>query len=236
MTGKHAVRLFLKPSVRYRVLSVDVSSAFVNHPEWPEFKEQMDQAIIKYRIRPAQSIQDRAGGASSQGVLAKVALRVGHISMLDEWLVDGRRCLILDHLQDPHNVGACLRTALAFGFDVVVIAKHGACDITPAVAKVAVGALGQIDVVEANINQAIAKIQSLGMWVMASSEHAQLLLDDVNVPENVAWVVGNEEKGVSHQVKKLCDQLVRINTNEDFPSLNVSVATGILLHKSKINH
>ena len=84
-------------------------------------------------IRPLLSIasdqlkvsRNRAGGASSQGVLAKVALRVGHISMLDEWLVDGRRCLILDHLQDPHNVGACLRTALAFGFDVVVIGGDG---------------------------------------------------------------------------------------------------------------
>jgi 23S rRNA (guanosine2251-2'-O)-methyltransferase len=141
--------------------------------------------------------------------------------------------LVLDNVQDPHNLGACLRTADATGVHGVIITKDNATGITPTVCKVASGAAETVPVYQVtNLARTLRWLKGEGLWIMgAAGETAQTIYStDFSVP--MALVVGTEGKGLRRLTKEQCDLLVSVPMLGKVESLNLSVATGILLYEA----
>ena len=138
--------------------------------------------------------------------------------------------VVLDGVEDPHNLGAVIRTAHAAGAGAVIIAERRAAGLTETVAKSAAGALEYLPVVRAgNINQTLRTLKDLGYFIYGLDERGETVYDDVDWPAKTAIVMGAEGKGLHDLVKKNCDALLRIPMAGRIASLNVSVATGIVL-------
>lgn len=141
--------------------------------------------------------------------------------------------LVLDNVQDPHNLGACLRTADATGVHGVIITKDNATGITPTVCKVASGAAETVPVYQVtNLARTLRWLKGEGLWIMgAAGETAQTIYStDFSVP--MALVVGTEGKGLRRLTKEQCDLLVSVPMLGKVESLNLSVATGVLLYEA----
>lgn len=141
--------------------------------------------------------------------------------------------LILDHVQDPHNFGACLRTADAAGAHAVVVAKDNACPMTPVVLKVASGAAETMPVFRVtNIARTMESLKEHGIWMIGTSDKATHSLFQENLTGGSAIVMGAEGKGLRQLTEKTCDSLVSLPmAGTVVSSLNVSVATGICLYE-----
>lgn len=141
--------------------------------------------------------------------------------------------LVLDNVQDPHNLGACLRTADASGVHGVIITKDNATGITPTVCKVASGAAETVPVYQVtNLSRTLRWLKGEGLWIMgAAGETAQTVYKtDFTVP--MALVIGAEGKGLRRLTKEQCDVLVSVPMLGQVESLNLSVATGVLLYEA----
>jgi 23S rRNA (guanosine2251-2'-O)-methyltransferase len=138
--------------------------------------------------------------------------------------------VVLDGVEDPHNLGAIIRTAHAAGAGAIMIAERRAAGLTETVAKAAAGALEHLPVVRVvNISQTLRKLKDDGYFIYGLDERGELAYDAVDWPEKTVIVMGSEGKGLHDLVKKNCDALVRIPMAGKIASLNVSVATGIVL-------
>lgn len=139
--------------------------------------------------------------------------------------------VLLDGIQDPHNLGAILRTALALGAGGAVWPKDAAADLTPTVSKAAAGAIETLPLARVtNLVRAITFLKDSGYWIIAGDPEGEVTLEHGELPRPAALVVGREGKGVRPLVRKNCDIGVRIPLAEGIvESLNVSVAAGILL-------
>lgn len=141
--------------------------------------------------------------------------------------------LVLDNIQDPGNLGACIRSASAFGVDAVIISRNGTCDITPVVKKAACGAVDLVPIAKVgNLNSCLLTLKEQGIWVvsLAATHSENLSMLDLKIP--IALVLGSENFGVRNIIKKHSDFLARIPMNNDLlDSLNLSVATGICLYE-----
>lgn len=142
--------------------------------------------------------------------------------------------VILDGVEDPHNLGAIIRTAHAAGASAVVIPERRAAPVTEVVAKAAAGALAHLPVVKVgNVNQTIERLKKQGYWIYGLDERGMEHYDTVSYSEPAALVVGAEGHGLHDLVAKHCDVLVRIPMGGEISSLNVSVATGVALFEWK---
>lgn len=140
--------------------------------------------------------------------------------------------LILDGINDPHNLGAILRCADVFNVTGVIIPKHNQVPLNATVAKTSAGAINYVPVVLANnLNQVIERLKKEGFWVVASDGSGQTNYQDLKYDFNVALIIGSEGKGVSKLVVQNSDYVVKIPQYGHVNSLNASVATGILLAK-----
>lgn len=138
--------------------------------------------------------------------------------------------LALDQLQDPHNVGAVFRTAAFFGVRGIVLTVDRSAPLSPTVYDVASGGLEYVPfTLQTNLARAIEIAQKSDMWVLGSSEHADLDVMDVDRDRRWLLVIGNEEKGLRRLTLERCDQVCRITGTGQVGSLNVSVAAGILM-------
>lgn len=141
--------------------------------------------------------------------------------------------LVLDGIQDPHNLGACLRTADAAGVTAVIMTKDRSVGITPVVRKVASGAADLVPVVSVtNLARALKQLQTLGVWIMGASLNTDKSLYDVDLTGSVALVLGREGSGLRRLTEEQCDVLLQIPMKGVVESLNVSVATGICLYEA----
>lgn len=141
--------------------------------------------------------------------------------------------LILDCIQDPHNLGACLRTADACGVTAVILPKDKSVGITPTVRKVASGAAENVKIIEVvNLSRAIKQMQSAGVWIYGTSDKAQSSLYETELLGPIALVMGNEESGIRHGTEQNCDYLISIPMLGSVESLNVSVATSVVLYEA----
>ena len=139
--------------------------------------------------------------------------------------------LILDGVQDPHNLGACLRVANAMGVSAVIAPKKRAVGLTASAIKVSCGAAISTPFVQVtNLVRTMALLQEQGVWFVGADAGAELVMADVDVSGSVAVVMGAEGSGLRALTKKNCDYLVKIPMCGTVASLNVSVAAGILLH------
>lgn len=140
--------------------------------------------------------------------------------------------LILDGVEDPHNFGSIIRVAECLGVDGIIISKNRACPVTDTVAKVSAGAIEHMKIAKVtNINTEIERLKKEGVWVYAC-ELGGDDLDTANLTGNIAIVMGSEGKGVSRLTRELCDGVVTMQMYGKVNSLNVSVATGIVLYEA----
>lgn len=141
--------------------------------------------------------------------------------------------VILDHIEDPHNFGAIIRSCEAFGVDAIIIPNDRSVDITSTVVKVSVGTIEKMKIVKVvNINNAIKVLKECGYWIVGTDMEG-IPYTDIDYKTKIAIVIGNEGKGISRLVSENCDFLAKIPMKGTVNSLNASVACGIFL--SEIN-
>lgn len=141
--------------------------------------------------------------------------------------------LILDGITDPHNLGACLRSADAVGVQAVIVPKDNSVGLTPVVQKVACGAAETVPlVVVTNLARTLKRLQTRGLWVIGAAGEAEQLVYNADLKGPIALVLGAEEKGLRRLTREHCDLLVKLPMAGVVNSLNVSVAAGICLFEA----
>jgi 23S rRNA (guanosine2251-2'-O)-methyltransferase len=186
------------------------------------------QAGTPVRFEDRGALDRLAAVKSHQGVVAIGAEK--KYAELEDVAATAELLVVLDGVEDPHNLGAIIRTAHAAGAGAVIIAERRAAGLTETVAKSAAGALEYLPVVRAvNINQTLRSLKDEGYFVYGLDEKGEQPFDGIDWPARTVIVMGAEGKGLHELVKKNCDALVRIPMAGAIASLNVSVATGIVL-------
>lgn len=202
--------------------------------KWTDVLELAKKARIEV-VMCSRSKLDILANGNHQGIVAQI--REYKTYSIDEILSSvekGKTPLLVmcDGLEDPHNLGAILRTADAIGVDGVIIGKHRSVSLTPTVAKVSTGAIDTIRVAQVtNLTQTLKDLKKVGFWVCgADSEKASdYRLANLTVP--LVLVVGSEGFGLSRLVKEQCDFTVKIPMVGKVSSLNASVATAVVLYE-----
>ena len=199
-----------------------------------EIFELARETGVPYDVRDRPNL-DRLGVGNHQGVVAHIAARgyAEYEMVLDQLDPKNSLILFLDQIQDPHNLGAILRSACALGVEAVIIPKREACGLTSTVVKVAAGAVEHISVCRVdNLQKAMIQAQKSGVWLIGLDLTAEKEFSTVEFPSSIGLVVGNEGKGLRRLVAERCDFLVRIPmVCTGVSSLNVSVATGVALYE-----
>ncbi|UCH49124.1 MAG: 23S rRNA (guanosine(2251)-2'-O)-methyltransferase RlmB [Betaproteobacteria bacterium] len=190
------------------------------------------------RVSTAQgkALDEVAGSRRHQGIVALVEGGLQPRSLADvlETLDEPALLLVLDGVQDPHNLGACLRVADALGAHAVVAPKDRAVGLTPTVEKVASGAAQTVPyVVVTNLVRELKAMNEAGIWTVGASQGAPLPLVSCDLKRPVALVLGAEGEGLRQLTRKTCDELVAIPMSGTVESLNVSVAAGICLYEAR---
>jgi 23S rRNA (guanosine2251-2'-O)-methyltransferase len=188
---------------------------------------------IKCNQIPLERFRTYTPSQNAQGVIA--LKQDFKFSSLNEILNEAKKnplplILVLDEIQDPHNVGAILRSAECSGVNGVILTKHQSATITSTVTKTSVGATEHLKICQVNnLSQTIDELKEKGFWIVGSSLENAKNYTEVDYKIPIALIVGNEEKGIRKLTASKCDFLVKIPMSGRIQSLNVSVATGILL-------
>jgi 23S rRNA (guanosine2251-2'-O)-methyltransferase len=229
--GLHAVRALLE-----RRPETIVAAAVLQEPggRLGELARALAaRGVAVERVARAE-LDRRSGDAAHQGVLVEVAGQA-EFSLGDfEDLVMQRgrelRLLVLDGVEDPRNLGACLRTADAAGVDAVVVPKVHSAPLNAAALKAATGAAETVPVLRApNLARSLQWLKDAGVWVVGADAAAPKSLYSTKLAPPVAMVLGGEGRGLRRLTRDLCDELVSIPLRGAVASLNVSVAAGVVL-------
>lgn len=222
--GKNTVKSYLESNGKVKVLYLFNKGNFNDLVQLARAKQVRVEFIDKNRL-------DKMASGVHQGVILEIEDYTYY--QLDDLLTDNKHQLIVlcDQLEDPHNLGAILRSCDAAGVDGVIVGKHRSVGLNATVAKVSTGAINTVKVVEAtNMVDTIKTLKNHGYWVIAAENDVKAVdYTEFNVDMPIVLVVGSEGSGISRLVKKECDILTTIPMNGSVNSLNVSVATGILL-------
>jgi 23S rRNA (guanosine2251-2'-O)-methyltransferase len=191
---------------------------------------------IPYHWVPRSKLDQVADNQNHQGVAAQVSSY--QYASLEQILARSKEkaeapfLLLLDGIVDPHNLGSILRTADAAGVHGVIIPKRRAAGLTATVAKTSAGAIEYVPVAKVtNINRTAEQLKEQGIWLIGTDGDAKQSYETVDYDLPVALVIGNEGQGISQQLKKKCDFLVRLPMKGNVSSLNASVATGVMLYQ-----
>ena len=211
--------------------------AGAKNPRIVEIETQARRLGIELRRVAAQALDGVAGGLRHQGVIARYAAAKTYDEHDLKEIVeaaDGRALiLVLDEVQDPHNLGACLRSAAAAGAHAVVIPRDKAASITATVRKTSAGAADRLAVVRVtNLARCLKSLQQQGVWIYGLAGETETPIYSIDLRGNVALVLGAEGDGLRRLTREHCDQLVRIPMPGAMESLNVSVAAGISLFEA----
>ncbi len=187
---------------------------------------------VPVRFEPREALDRMTSKAVHQGVVAVGAAQA--YRALDEVAGAARWLVILDGVEDPHNLGAIIRTANGAGVDAVCIPERRSAGLSETVAKAAAGALEYTPVVRiGNVSQTLERLKKQGFWIYGVDERGQETYDSVRIIEPAALVFGGEGRGLHQHVRERCDFLVSIPLAGRIPSLNVSVAAGVVLFEWK---
>jgi 23S rRNA (guanosine2251-2'-O)-methyltransferase len=178
-------------------------------------------------------LKEKCPKARHQGVVAEIRRGQSNSITLEEILEkDSVLLLVLDEVQDPHNIGACLRTADAVGVDAVVVSKNRSPALTPVIRNVASGAAETVPyILVSNLARALDKIKDSNVWVIGTSGDAQQTVYDSSASNRMALVMGSEGKGMRRLTREACDELISIPMQGSVESLNISVATAVCLYE-----
>jgi 23S rRNA (guanosine2251-2'-O)-methyltransferase len=189
---------------------------------------------VRLRVAGRSDLDLKAPGLRHQGVLAYVPERAFDAEdLLYRPAEPQHLLLVLDGVQDPHNLGACLRTAEAVGVTAVIIPKDRSTGLTAVARKAAAGAAERVPLVAVtNLARTLARLKELGYWVTGLAGEAQETVFDVDLTGPVALVMGAEAEGLRRLTRDSCDRLVRIPMRGKIESLNVSVAAAVCLYEA----
>jgi 23S rRNA (guanosine2251-2'-O)-methyltransferase len=231
--GFHALQtvLRLKPSSVHhvfildnrgdkRAIEIETEALAHNIPVTRLAKNKMDERFVD---------------SVHQGFAAEVSeiQYVEHdLPLLLEALEKSALFLVLDGVQDPHNLGACLRSANAFGVTAVICPKDRSVGMTPVVRKVACGAAMATPVIAVtNLARTLRWLKEQGVWLVGTSDRAEMTLNEVDLAGPIALVMGGEENGMRRLTEDHCDFIAKIPIGGVVSSLNVSVAAGVCLYE-----
>jgi len=223
--GVHPVREALRAHRPFDKVLIAKGSA---GPRLQEIIDLCRDNSIPIRFEAREMLDRAAKGAPHQGV---VAFGAAHsYAKLDEIAEGARLLVVLDGVEDPHNLGAIVRTAHAAGANGLVVGERRSAPLTETVERAAAGALEYLRVARVtNISQSLEQLKKRGFWIYGLDERGTELYTDVDYAEPAVMVLGGEGKGLHHGVEKHCDVLVRIPMAGAVSSLNVSVAAGVVL-------
>ncbi|WP_372998356.1 23S rRNA (guanosine(2251)-2'-O)-methyltransferase RlmB [Marinobacter sp.] len=198
--------------------------------------DALDNLGVRWKVVHRKELDERVSGVH-QGIVASV-------SESREWTEDDLLAqlagsdkppflLVLDGVTDPHNLGACMRTADAVGIQAVIVPKDKSASLTPVARKVACGAAETVPFVRVtNLARFLRSLQELGVWLIGTAGEADATLYQADFKGPVALVMGAEGKGMRRLTREHCDQLINIPMLGHVDSLNVSVATGVCLYEA----
>lgn len=201
-----------------------------------EMQAQAREAGVPIELLSTQKMNQRFADFTHQGVVAQASAlpdyNESHLSALLQASKTPALILILDGVTDPHNLGACLRTADATGVDFVVIPKDKSASITPVVSKVACGAAESVPLVRVtNLVRAMGVLKEQGVWIYGAAGETKLSLYQTDCTGSVALAMGAEGEGLRRLTREHCDGLFALPMLGSVESLNVSVATGVSLYE-----
>jgi 23S rRNA (guanosine2251-2'-O)-methyltransferase len=229
--GIHAVARFIKQAPdRCDALYC----AERRNPRLLQLIEQARAAGIEVHLEKRERLTQLAGADKHQGCLLQIQeaeTTLDFAQCLNEISADSL-LLVLDGVQDPHNLGACLRSADACGVDAVIIPRDRAVKVNATVRKVAAGGAESVPVIEVtNLARCLKELKQAGVWIYGSSGDASDSLYDHDYSGPIALVMGAEGSGLRRLTMESCDHLIRLPMRGQVESLNVSVATGICLYE-----
>lgn len=225
ITGKQVVQEALRSGLRLRQLYVE--DRLAKDPEWTTL-------VARSGLQPLPFPEELKGElVHSQGVAAAYeGFPYRELDQVLKTVGEESLVVVLDHLEDPHNLGAIIRTALCGGADAIIIPDDRSVRVNQTVLKVSSGAAFHIPVIKVkNIAQTLDTLKGLGYWAYGADMDGQETLFQASLQGKICLVVGNEGKGLSPLVKKRCDGLISIPQVGPLGSLNVSVATGIIIYE-----
>lgn len=202
----------------------------------PALMEQLKERNITVQFVPRQKLDQLAGTERHQGIVASVAAHdyadIDDLFKKAEAQGEDPFFIMLDGLEDPHNLGSVLRTADAVGAHGVIIPKNRAVGLTSVVAKASTGAIEYIPVVRVtNLARTMKELKERGVWFIGTAADAPKDYKEIEGNLPLCLVIGNEGKGMSRLVRESCDFLIKIPMRGHVTSLNASVATGLLLYE-----
>lgn len=203
-----------------------------------QLKELASQQGIPIVQQSRQELTELAGQAQHQGVVALLHAPLPPLNEHDLWflletLTEDPFLLVLDEVQDPHNLGACLRTAAVAGVHAVVIPKKGSAQITPAVRKVACGGAESVPlIVASNLARVLTELKNKYIWIYGACLEGSQSIYQSAFTGPLALVLGAEARGLRRLTREHCDGLFHIPQFGQVDSLNVSVATGVCLFEA----
>jgi 23S rRNA (guanosine2251-2'-O)-methyltransferase len=235
--GIHAVRVLLQRAPQ-RVRQLWLSSSRDSAARLQELRTLAQQADVVCAEADDAQLGRLADGERHQGVVVELLPRAEDPeTVLEEALealgTQPPLLLVLDGVTDPHNLGACLRSADAAGVAAVIAPRDRAAGITPVVRKVAAGAAETVPLVQVvNLARTLRDLKERGVWLVGTADDAPRTLYDVDLSGPTALVLGSEGEGMRRLTREACDELVSIPMAGAVESLNVSVATGVALFEA----
>lgn len=230
--GLHAVRRVIarRPDAieSAKVLDSAVSKSLA------KLAHELERRGVRVERVPRSWLDRLCGGGRHQGVALQVRAAPDFELVDFEELVMQRgtalKLLVLDQVQDPRNLGACLRTADAAGVDAVVTARAHSAKLTPAAVKAAAGAAELVPLLRApNLARSLSWLEEAGVRIVGTDSEAERSLYETELHPPIAVVLGGEGQGLRRLTREHCDELVRVPMHGDVGSLNVSVAAGVVL-------
>lgn len=223
--GHHAVEAILKAKKR-KVLELHLAPQHAQR-----YERSAKSAKVRITATTAKELDKKFPEKVHQGVAAKTDELPS--LYLEDILEDAQLILILDQVTDARNIGACLRSANAFGVDALIVPSHGSAAMNDVAVKASVGASEHTPVIEVgNLNKAIDSLKKEGFWLVGLDGYAEQNIADVDLKGRIAIVMGSEGKGLRDLVKKNCDFTAKLPMVGEVESLNVSVATGVALYEA----
>ncbi|MHB1300754.1 MAG: 23S rRNA (guanosine(2251)-2'-O)-methyltransferase RlmB [Burkholderiales bacterium] len=231
--GFHAVSSRIRQNPQ-SVLEVYLDSTR-RDPRARQLASLLEQHEIKVNYLDSARLDGMIGSGRHQGVVAKVDASRKYLALDDllDTLENDALLLVLDGIQDPHNLGACLRVADAFGVDAIIAPKDRAVGLNATATKVASGAAETVPFVTVtNLARALRQMKEAGVEIIGTAEDGESDIFETHLDGPIAWVLGAEGTGMRRLTRENCDRLVRIPMEGMVESLNLSVTSGILMFET----
>ncbi len=225
--GKNCIREAIRANNGLEIVYISNDAAKKDS----KFIELLKDKKIKYKIEDKKQM-DKLFGFNHQGYGAfHIDYKIYDENIIDLINTSPKRILILDGIEDPHNLGAILRSVDAFGYDAVILPKNRSCSITEIVAHISTGAIEHVKIAYVNsLSTFVERLKQAGYWICGTDAKGNTSLNDIDLNLNLAVIIGSEGFGMSRTLIKQSDYLISIPMVGNVNSLNASVSTGIVLY------